>query len=612
MTSQWKRLGLAAGLSLSCAGATFLWYYSTEHSTNAQNETPLAQVAQVEDEVLKRPAARLLWQALSTGDNLYNGETIRTSSRGEITIQLEGNRHIKLEPDSLIVLQKSKGEISLDLMEGSLFVNAQNGEAPKDGAGLVLNSKNGKVDLTSASVSLSKGSNGALDLQVLGGKAKVKGADGKEKEIGEGKSSSLGLNGSFDSSSVTTLSPAPNKTLFIDPDAVDPVLFKWKGYPQNWDVHISAGPTKKSLVEIAKTAKPGETQVATKLPLGKHWYRMTAKDPATGKVMAESPIVRLEIQGRYPPALVYPGANAEVPMEKPSPIDVTFRWSRGDEIVKAQLEVSTDPNLRSLIYNKAFPSQSEAIVPQLKEGTYYTRMSSFYADSAKPTVGKIQKFVVQKPQPIKKDPVQVSWTLPENKLQQSYLNKPELDLSWKAMNRAEDVAGYRLRLENPEDQNAKPVTMDVEAGQIKAPVPKAGRYIASVEAVDKTGAVIGTSEPLTLATSELPLLKAPLLQPAEGDLKSRPDGKTELLWTESQGAKGYSLTIFDKSGKEVSKSKFDNNKASLKHLMPGEYTLQVHAVDAYGRNSEPSPKRNLIVPNSSGLRAPTLKKIKVN
>lgn len=612
MTSQWKRLAVAAGLSLSCAGATFLWYYSTEHSSVAQNEKPLAQVAQVEDEVLKRPAARLLWQALSTGDNLYNGETIRTSSRGEITIQLEGNRHIKLEPDSLIVLQKSKGEISLDLMEGSLFVNAQNGEAPKDGAGLVLNSKNGKVDLSSASVSLSKGSNGALDLQVLGGKAKVKGADGKEKEIGEGKSSSLGLNGAFDSSNVTTLSPAPNKTLFIDPDAADPVLFKWKGYPPNWDVHISAGPTKKSLVEIAKTAKPGESQVTTKLPLGKHWYRMTAKDPATGKVMAESPIVRLEIQGRYPPSLIYPAANAEVPMEKPSPIDVTFKWNRADEVLKSQLEISTDPNLRSLIFNKAFTSQTETVVPQLKEGTYYSRMSSFYSDSAKPTVGKIQKFVVQKPTPIKKDPVQVSWTLPESKLQQSYLNKPELDLSWKAMNRAEDVAGYRLRLENSEDRNAAPVTLDVNEGQIKAPVPKAGRYIASVEAVDKTGSVIGTSDPLTLATSELPLLKAPILQPAEGDLKSRPDGKTELLWTESQGAKGYALTIFDKSGKEVSKTKFDANKASLKHLMPGEYTLQVQAVDAYGRNSEPSPKRNLIVPNSSGLRAPTLKKIKVN
>lgn len=154
--------------------------------------------------------------------------------------------------------------------------------------------------------------------------------------------------------------------------------------------------------------------------------------------------------------------------------------------------------------------------------------------------------------------------------------------------------------------------MEAKEPKARAAVPAAGRYIASVEALDKNGKVIGVSEPVKLAATELPLIGSPVLQPASGVLQSGLDGRTELKWETVQGAKEYHLTIQDKNGKELAKKKYDGTSANLKNLMPGEYTVKVEAVDGYGRPGAQAVPRTLVVPDHSGLKAPTLKKIQVN
>lgn len=617
MRSQWKRLVLAAGLSLGCGVATMLWYYGTAKKISNSGEVPLAQVATVGDEVLRRPATRLLWEQVNTGDNLYNGETIRTSALGELRIQFEDGRYIDLEPDSLIVLQKMKGEISLDLMEGSLFVNAKSGE-PAAGAkgeaapGLVLNSKNGKVDLNGSSASLSKGNGDRVNMQVLEGKAKVRGSDGREKEIGIGSTSSIGDTGlQMENTNLVILEPAPNKTLYIDPDQENPILFKWRGYPAAWNVAVMAGATRKDLHEIAQTAKPGDSQILTKLPIGKHWWRLVAKDPATGKTMNESQVTRLDVQARYAPTVIFPLADAEIPMEK-SPYDLTFKWQQAEEVSKVQLEVSQNPSLKPLLANKAFKDADHLTLPALKEGTYYWRMSSFFEGADHPVVGKVQKFALVKHLSPKKDPVQISWAIPADQMIQNFGSDPKIDLSWKPKNRKEDIAGYYVRLSNENDKTTEPQKIESRDTHLNAKIPRAGRYIASVDAYDKDGTIIGSSEPVTIAANEVPALGAPTLLPPTGVLQTRMDGRTEVHWEELPGAASYQLTIIDQTGKELAKKSYTTNTANLKNLMPGQYTVHLEAVDAFGRPGKEGTARTLVVPDSSGLQAPKMKKIKVN
>ncbi|HRO66216.1 MAG TPA: FecR domain-containing protein [Pseudobdellovibrionaceae bacterium] len=600
MRSQWKRLGIAALLSLSCAGATLLWYRMTESRIDLAGVSPLAQVSSVDDEVLRRPSTRLLWLPVNTGDNLYTGETIRTSSRGELQIQLVKGGSIKLEPDSLIVLQESKGQISLDLMEGSLFVDAKKDQSAQDASSpkLVLNSKSGQVDLSGVSASMSKGSGGGMDLQVLEGTAKIQGADGQQKEISSGKTSSFDANGALlNTSNWKILSPSTSSEIYVDVDAEKPVVFKWQGLSANLAVTLHAGETKKSMREIA-TAAPGVSELAVKLPLGKYWWKLVAKDPQNQIVAEKNAASRLEILARRVPAVTFPLADALIPMDR-VPAAVTFQWEKLEPGIRLQLEVGTDPSFSRKLVTKTFQSEEQMVLPNLKEGTYYWRMSASYQGDSKPFVGKVQKFTLEHPSA--KEPAQIAWTLPSEKFVQNYALEPVLELQWESRTRQNEIGGFRVRLENQEDPSLPPQQLEAKTGSLKAKLPKGGRYLASIEAYNKDGSVIGRSSQQILTAQELPLLNAPNFLPADGPLQSGFDGRTELQWQAIPGAKGYTLTVQDKTGKQLAKKTYNGLSANLQNLMPGEYSVRLEAVDNWGRSGAGGEARTLIVPDRSNL-----------
>ena len=606
MRSQWKRLAWAALLSCSCFAATYFWYKSTAPDKNrASSEAPLAQVGRVGDDVKKKSATRLLWQELKAGDNLYNNESIRTSSRGEIRIQFEDGRYIDLEPDSLVILQKSQGEIALDLMEGSVFVNAKNGANTANSPGLVLNSNGNKVDLSGASASLTKGKGTGVDLQVLEGKATIKDQNGKSKEVTQGTTAM----GSSESLKIEVISPAPQKPYYLDPDGNQPVAFKWKGFPAQYKVSLIAGPSRKELKDWADTDLPGATDLQAKFTIGKYFWKLIAKDPKTNAIKGESSIFKTEFLARYAPTLSFPLADAEIPVEK-FPTALTLKWQKGDEAERVTLEVATDRNMKARLANKSFTSEETYNMSNLKEGEYFWRLSAYYADSEKPVLGKIQKFSLVKLQ--RKDPVRIAWTLPEKMLNQYFVEKPELQLSWKPENRQEEIVSFKLKLVEAEGNPDDALKFQSKEAQYKAPLLKGGRYIASVEALDKNGETIGRSDPKTIQSSALPLLAAPKILPLEGILKSQNDGRSEIQWQPLEGAKEYELVVANKEGKELAKKRYQGNSTSLKNLLPGEYFIKLVAVDQFGRPGKEAEQRTLVVPDRSNIIPPKLKKIKVN
>lgn len=616
--NKWKRFLVAALCSSSVFAVTYYWYNSTNKDLSSHgDEKPIAYIGKVVDDIQRRPAARLLWQLVYSGEPLYNGEAVRTSERGEVRIQFTGSdRYLDLEPESLIVIKKSEGEIALDLMEGSLFVNAkagtqEDGKAP----GLVLSSANGKVDLSNASASLSKGRGNALDVQVLEGKASILGKDGQNKELGKGSSGALGAAGlEFNRDNFKIITPIPHKPIAMDADNAQPISFKWTGFPANTEVALWAGPTRKELKLIKKT-EAGKLDLEASLAFGKHYWKLVAST-ADGKVAGESPVYRTEVVARYAPTVVFPTADAEIPANT-NPFDLSFKWQKGDDTRSVTLEVWSDPELHKSVLKKAFASEDTYTLQALKSGTYYWRMSSYFSDSDKPILSKIEKFTVKpmdqvrlealKPPPV---PVQVQFTIPENKTTQYYVEKPQLDLTWD-VDKMDDISSFRVKVlgENEEASSVSPI--EIKDKKLVAPLTKPGRYIASIEAINKDGKVVGTSTSTPLNVTPLPILSAPEFIPAQGSLQAAADGRTQLEWSPIEGAKEYWLTV-KKNGKELKRSKYSTNTTSLKNLLPGEYEIQVSAVDSYGRLSEVLPSRKLLVPDKSGVAAPTVKKIKVN
>ncbi|WP_413558040.1 hypothetical protein [Bdellovibrio sp. HCB209] len=624
MKNQWNRLMIAAISSSSVFALTWIWYQSTDKQQNSHNnEKPLAYVGKVVDDIQRRPATRLLWQLVNTGEPLYDGEAIRTSDRGEVRIQFtDSDRYLDLEPESLIVIKKSQGEIALDLMEGSLFVNAKAGAAEGDAPGLVLNSANGKVDLSQASASLSKGSGNSVDVQVLEGKASVKSKDGKSTEISTGSIGALGASGvQFDKNSVKVLAPSLNKPVAMDADDLQAIPFKWTGFDAASQISLWTGKNRREMKELVKVPS-GESEVLAKLPFGKHYWKLVATS-ATGEKIGESAIYRTEIQARYAPTVVFPTADVEVPANT-NPFDMTFKWQKSDDTRQMTLQVWSDAKLTQPVTTKTFTTEDSFTLTGLNEGTYYWRMTSYFNDSDKPILGKMQKFSIKltdmvkdaalaqnTPAQTKKAEVKpLAFTMPEAQMTQYFVGTPKVDITWGADN-IENVAAYRVRLHD-ENQTALEVpAVEVTENKFSAPVPKPGRYIASIEAVDKDGQVVGTGSSQAVNVVPRPILKAPQFIPAEGPLQASMDGRSQLEWDKIDGAVDYELVI-TKDGKELKRTKYKNTSTAIRNLLPGEYDVTISAQDSFGRASEQAPVRKLVVPDKSNLKAPTLKKIKVN
>ncbi|MFS6568012.1 hypothetical protein, partial [Staphylococcus aureus] len=137
-------------------------------------------------------------------------------------------------------------------------------------------------------------------------------------------------------------------------------------------------------------------------------------------------------------------------------------------------------------------------------------------------------------------PVQVVWNVTPQGDQQFFIKDPLLDLSWKAVNRQEDITNWKLKIQS---ENATPESSsqwDLKNTQMKAPVVRAGRYIASVEAYDKDGQLIGSSDKKSFSLMEKPYLQSPeFVKSAKGFLLAQADGSADLQWNSVQGAQEY-------------------------------------------------------------------------
>ena len=130
--SIYKQLAIALAISVLGIYGTLQWY---EHSQQQlfRSESSGAQVGWLKNAnttVERRMVSQRIWQPVSVGAGLHTGEAIRVPSDGTGQIELNINGTvINLDPDSLIVLEESKGRMELNLVSGSLFVKQSSSKA---------------------------------------------------------------------------------------------------------------------------------------------------------------------------------------------------------------------------------------------------------------------------------------------------------------------------------------------------------------------------------------------------------------------------------------------------------------------------------------------------
>lgn len=587
MKQHWKRLFIAAFTSSSVFGATLLWYeHSQKSSSQKNNSDPIAYVETIHQDLQKRAPARLLWQSAAKGDPLYDGEAIRTNSDSEARIVFaNSDSYLDLEADSLIVLKRLKGEIALDLLEGHLFVKVQ---SDNPGTNIVLNSEKGKFKLTQATANISRKKGKALDLQVLAGQAVVKKENGNEQTLEA-------------QTDIRILAPNPEKTLIIGAEAPEPTRFEWQALAKGTNYKFSYGLSRETLEASTST---NQSFITLNLDEGKYFWQIEAFD-SNGKQIGQTPVQRANIVARHTPLITTPAPDAQIVSPGETDGSLTFKWQLTADVSNVKIEIFQDSEQQKLAAVKTFTHEDSHTFNDIPVGTYYWRLSATYTDSDIEISSKLAKITLLSS--LESRPLTIS-VAPEIQTQ-VFDPAKSIRLAWSA-DRPERASLWKLEI-HPEAQPEVTLTR-VETPHFYAQthLPKAGRYIASISAFNNQGQKIGENT-LPLILTEIPLLNAPQFLPETGELIAEADGQTTLTWTPIKDAKAYAV-IVRRDDKILSDKIYHKPEARFKNLLPGEYQVQILSVDRQERRGPASLPRPLVVPETSNLKAPSLKKVQVN
>lgn len=612
MVSSIKRTALATGVTVLGCALTYLWHIKNEPKSLGDSESDvIAYIATTKKEIHRKGSNNALWEPAEQLDRLRSGDSVRTSGDSEARIQFyQSNRYIDLEADSMIVIQKQESEINLELLEGSLFVNGvdkanNTGEASK--STLTLKSQGGKVDLSKSAAQLSGSSKDKMDLKIIKGTAQFIKTGGKTESIQEGKEGGIGKAGiQVSAEKVKILLPDSAKPFYTNALAPTAMTIKWAGFPPKAKVILESGSNRKKL-DPTRTDKILPDQFNVVWKPGVYYWKLKAVDPVSKASVGESATYKTEVIGRFPPTPIAPEPNFVMQTRKTAE-NITLRWNTPQEYKDVLVELQNDK--KQILFSKRLPASQEAQdIPNLPLGSYSWKLTAFPQDSDEPLKGPDYRFHINEKKVVK---IPIFWNAALQETQYFVNTEPKLTLMWDSEEK-ERVYKWKVYIAPEGADITKAEAIEALQGKYEKSAIKPGRYLAYVSALDEENEPIGTTEVRPFNVQPLPLLIAPKLLPDDArDFLAKPDGSYNLQWNPINEANNYAITIKDKDDKVVTQLNATSANVKLNNLMPGSYSIEINAIDKYGRNGEVSKKRTIQVPDKSEVKAPTLKKIKVN
>ena len=235
-----NRLLFALIISSSGFASSWFWYNKTSQITlNSSDKKPIATLIAYNKFVKRRPISRSIWESISRDDSLYAGEAIKTLDDSDAKIKFNGSETvIELEPNSLIVLEESKGSVALNFLKGNMFLKS----AGKSKSNLTIKAGKNKIDVANASLSLSQTKKGDVDLDVYKGKASLVQKNGKNLEVSKKNSGTLDRNGlSVSKEKLVITYPNAGDNIYYTPSKKEPLRIKWKKLPKGYTVYVATG-----------------------------------------------------------------------------------------------------------------------------------------------------------------------------------------------------------------------------------------------------------------------------------------------------------------------------------------------------------------------------------
>ena len=244
-----------------------------------------------------------------------------------------------------------------------------------------------------------------------------------------------------------------------------------------------------------------------------------------------------------------------------------------------------------------------ATLKDLKPGAYQWKVTTFDENQKASKASDPSTFSIE-------ELTKLEWASNEPVLEHEYTTPtPTLNAQWKSVANAHSYS-YRLAAEGSELDDAQKGT--TKQNLLDIPVKADGRYSAVIEALDAKDQVLAISDPKIYVVKRRPLLPAPRWASSTPPvLKSDGKGNLSLAWEAVDGAKHYLLIMEDGSGQVINQRAVERNTASVKRLKPGLYQIKIKPVDSYQRPGGESAPKTVEVPDTSDIRAPKIKALKV-
>lgn len=390
-------------LSLTGFAVTMRWHAQFDAPLrDSAGGVAVATLAEGRDGVEKRPKRRLIWQEIPPGAELYRGDAVRTAPNAEGRVRLADGTVIAMEPNSLIILEETKGGLELNLVSGSLFVAKEaapdRATTKTDKRALVTSIKAGATHLvlgaTSTQLSLSKLEGAAATVAVAKGDVAVKAGE-KQFTVKEGTAGTVDAQGLDVSSTIETTSPPPNAILAVTEGKASRVAFRWQPLSKEHLVHLELGTTREALRPATAEVAGDVGGLTFAVPDGIFYWQLKARLKNQPNKAAASVVLRAETVQLTPPELVSPAVGTTLFLEKET-TEVELSWRRSPKAMSSRVQLAPESSFAKPILDKELQSSSELAVVLKREGRFYWRVLDEWEGREKPLVSAVRSFDVKK------------------------------------------------------------------------------------------------------------------------------------------------------------------------------------------------------------------------
>jgi len=600
-----KRLALALIISTSCFAATVIWFESGKTSANRGDRAPIARLYESTDDVQRKPLKRVIWESVSKNDDLFAGEAVRTNANSEAKIKLlASGTVIHLESDSLVVLEENEFGLSLDFLQGNMFVTSAGTGSGSEGAadGLTLKTGTGEVKVNSADMSMSRDQSGKVNMAVFKGQAELQ--QGSQKvALDKDKSASFSEQGlSVDKDHMQILWPVAGESVLLNLARGEKLDVAFKPLPKGYVVSAEWGASRTALRPLGNAAAGEDGKVSITGKSGRWFVRLRAKsnDPAFPPLA--SSVVPVVIGPKSPPALAEPKNAAAVLKENPQ-APVVFRWINRHQLESQILEIAGDAQFKTIKGKETFDGAATNHSAALADGHYFWRVTGFLKtkDKTEALSSAPSAFSVQSTWELK--PPAPAWPLEGQRLSFMDAQKSGISFKWQA---PPGIRRYAILVQRKNTSGTQTlIEKELEATMVKITDTKPGTYQWRVSSIDPKGGAPKSSEVITFTVDDMPKLEW-AEAPAVYEYPT-PTPSLRAQWkplADAAASYRFHVESGDFAGGETPWQSTKQNQFDIPLKADGQYQAVVEALNAAGQVIAQSDPKLFTVQRRPLLPAP--------